>query len=81
MHHPMKKITLILLVAGSMAAVSCKPSSQKTESTQTQSFSLDTTQLKAGDVYYQCSMDTEVLSDLPGSCPNCGMDLTKKTKQ
>ena len=27
---------------------------------------------------YTCPMHTEVISDKPGSCPVCGMDLVKK---
>jgi hypothetical protein len=26
---------------------------------------------------YQCPMDTEVVSNKPGTCPKCGMDLEK----
>jgi len=32
------------------------------------------------DVYY-CPMDTEVVSNKPGVCPKCGMDLVKKEIQ
>ena len=27
---------------------------------------------------YTCPMHPEVISDAPGSCPKCGMDLVKK---
>jgi hypothetical protein len=29
-------------------------------------------------IVYTCSMDPEVISDKPGQCPKCGMDLVKK---
>ncbi len=29
-------------------------------------------------VVYTCSMHSEVISDKPGTCPKCGMDLVKK---
>lgn len=77
----MKQIALIFLTAAAMVAVSCSSSTKQSENNQAQSFSLDTTQLKTGDVYYQCMMDTEILSDMPGKCPKCGMTLTKKAKQ
>lgn len=31
--------------------------------------------------YYTCSMDPQVVSDKPGKCPICKMELTKVTKQ
>lgn len=30
-------------------------------------------------VYYTCSMHPEVIRDMPGKCPKCGMALVKKT--
>lgn len=42
---------------------------------------LDTTKLKSGDLYYQCEMDQDVISDKPGTCSKCGMDLIKKEKK
>ncbi len=27
---------------------------------------------------YTCSMDTDVVSNAPGKCPKCGMDLIEK---
>lgn len=29
-------------------------------------------------VVYTCTMHPEVISDKPGKCPKCGMDLVKK---
>jgi len=36
--------------------------------------------LPAGGEYYTCSMDPEVVSDKPGECPLCGMDLIEAAK-
>lgn len=47
----------------------------------TQNFNLDTTKLKSGDSFYQCEMNPEILSDKPGSCPTCGMDLSEIKKK
>ena len=33
---------------------------------------------KAAKVVYTCPMHPEVVSDVPGKCPKCGMDLVKK---
>lgn len=34
--------------------------------------------VKSGSVIYTCPMHPEVVSDRPGSCPKCGMDLEPK---
>ena len=47
----------------------------------TQIFNLDTTTFAAGTAYYQCPMDLSEISDKPGICPKCGMDLEKMVKQ
>lgn len=31
-------------------------------------------------VQYTCSMHSEILSDKPGNCPKCGMQLVEKSK-
>jgi len=36
--------------------------------------------LPASGEYYTCTMDPQVVSDKPGECPLCGMDLIKTTK-
>jgi len=46
-----------------------------------QVFDLDTSKLAAGTAFYQCPMDMEEISDMPGACPKCGMDLEKVVKQ
>lgn len=33
-----------------------------------------------GDVYYTCSMHTQVMQDKPGNCPICGMKLIEVSK-
>ena len=57
-------------------------SSDSTKSkVSSQIFNLDTTKLKSGDAFYQCEMNPEVISDKPGSCPTCGMDLSEIKKK
>ena len=34
--------------------------------------------IKKTAVVYTCKMHPEVISDKPGKCPKCGMDLVKK---
>lgn len=43
--------------------------------------SADTTKkTKSEKVQYTCTMHPEVLSDKPGKCPKCGMNLVKKVE-
>ncbi len=42
---------------------------------------IDTTKLATGAMYYQCSMDPEVITDKPGDCHKCGMKLDMKHKK
>lgn len=39
--------------------------------------STKTEQLAAGETY-TCTMHNEVMSDHPGKCPKCGMNLTRE---
>lgn len=89
----MKKSIMFSIAALMLVFNACNNSSPKNEnpgsgdSSKTapvkpvQQFSLDTTAMKAGEIFYQCSMDLEVISDKPGSCPKCGMDLDKVVKK
>ncbi len=36
------------------------------------------TAIKTAAVVYTCKMHPEVISDKPGKCPKCGMELVKK---
>ena len=75
----MKKIILSSFVALSLMISACSNSSTS-EKESTAGF--DTTKLKTGDAYYQCSMHPEVISDKTGNCPKCGeMELEKKEKK
>ena len=88
----MKKIIIataaILLMTGACNSSSTKSEQVKaTESVETnsadtaQQFNLDTTKLKTGEVFYQCPMHPEEISDKPDTCPKCGMDLEKTEKK
>ena len=76
----MKK-PLILLIAITAFMFSACNSSTTTEQSNSNLQSFDTTKLKAGDVFYQCEMHPEVLSDKAGTCSKCGMDLMKIEKK
>lgn len=82
----MKKHILVI-AAGVFMLGACTSSTKtndehaKAPADSTQIFNLDTTTLAAGTVYYQCPMDLEEISDKPGACPKCGMELESRTKQ
>ena len=85
----MKK-SMILLPAILLNLGACNSPSSKNEPTHmepkksenaSQTFNLDTTNIKSGQNYYQCPMDLEVISDIAGACPKCGMDLEAITKK
>lgn len=70
-------VTIIILFTTIL--ISCNQhASEKKEGSVT---TMDTTKLKAGESYYQCEMDHDVISDKSGSCSKCGMDLTKIEKK
>lgn len=81
----MNKLMIILAFATTLLFNACTNLSNKTEPVNqngnTQTFNLDTTKLNAGASFYQCEMDKEVISDMPGKCPKCGMDLTEIRKK
>lgn len=78
------KTLLVIAVLSSIFFLSCgNASSSGTETgndSTTQTFNLDTTKLHAGDSFYQCPMHPEFISDKPGSCPKCKMDLVEMKK-
>ena len=76
----MKKIILLSAVA-CMSLISACNSTKVEQGNGEQVFNLDTTKLAKGDTFYQCEMNPEVLSDKPGNCPKCGMNLEKIEKK
>ena len=68
----MKTVKLFFTVAILLATVSFA-NAQSTKNTQPKS-KTDT----AAKAVYICPMHPEVISDKPGKCPKCGMDLVKK---
>lgn len=89
----MKKTIILSAAAFALIFGACNSSSNKSEqknlvdSTKTQNvitkqtFNLDTTKLKSGNTFYQCEMDPEIISDKPGTCPTCEMDLSEIKKK
>lgn len=65
----MKKTILvgILLFSFGIVFTACSGNNSKAKTEQV-----------AADEIYTCNMHNEVMSDHPGKCPKCGMDLTKQ---
>ena len=53
------------------------PSNQKTE-TSDKKMTETKSENKEATKTYTCSMHPEVISDEPGKCPKCGMELIEK---
>jgi Cu(I)/Ag(I) efflux system membrane fusion protein len=62
-------ITALALLAGSFAFSACNSSAKPKASTEKPSGKKEV---------YSCEMNPEVISEKPGKCPKCGMELTKK---
>ncbi len=63
----MKKLLCMLM----LLAVGCVVSAQTTDTT------FNTKNNILAQVKYTCEMHPEVVSNKPGKCPKCGMELTK----
>jgi Cu(I)/Ag(I) efflux system membrane fusion protein len=65
----MKRIFFIAIILLSIGVVitACSGNGSNTKTEQL-----------AKDETYTCSMHNEVMSDKPGKCPKCGMDLVKQ---
>ena len=89
----MKKTIIYSATLAALIFSACNNSSKKVEQTNSsdsskresviaaQIFNFDTTKLKTGESFYQCSMHAEVLSDKQGLCPKCEMDLSELKKK
>ena len=73
----MKILTYLIIV---IALLSCKGNENKQESGKPDTLkTADTLNTNAVKTEYTCPMHPEVISDKPGSCPQCGMDLQAKS--
>ncbi len=75
----MKKLIIPSAIAIALLFSSCGNSGNEQKGNS--GSAMDTTKLKTGDIYYQCEMHPEVISDKPGKCSKCEMDLMKVNKK
>lgn len=64
------KIFLLLFIALS----GCKGNDNKQDKSD-----VDSTSINVSKTEYTCPMHPEVISDKPGQCPSCGMELEIKS--
>ena len=60
---------LALIISGTMVFAQSKTKSDKEQSTSTK------TEMQKSSVYYTCPMHPDVVSNMPGKCTKCGMDM------
>lgn len=77
----MKKLIILTATVITLMLGACNNNkSGPADKNAPQTYSLDTMKLKHGETFYECSMNPEVISNKPGQCPKCGMDLSEMKK-
>jgi hypothetical protein len=76
----MKKVSVVLSITilFFVAFTACKPAKDKEVKSETTESMDSTSNEQMAKVQYTCTMHPEVVTDAPGKCPKCGMDLVKK---
>ena len=67
------KTLILTTVSAIVFSISACNSEKKSESAGS-----DSSTIQTAGVSYTCSMHPEVISDKPGKCPKCNMDLIEK---
>lgn len=67
-------IAFVLLAATIFAACNSNSTSENKKDTAAATSTTDTSKMISA-VKYTCTMHPEVISDTPGHCPKCGMEL------
>jgi hypothetical protein len=66
-----------IIILGCLCLFATACNSNKQQQTQTPA---DTAAKKNTGIQYTCTMHPDVLSNKPGTCPKCGMELVEKNK-
>ncbi len=78
MNHTKILFVALLLAALFFIPVSCNTDNNNATSETTATTVKDQTTVLKNDTMYTCKMHNDVISDHPGKCVTCGMNLTKE---
>ncbi len=74
-----KNLSIVMLIALLVTGfVACNNSETKTDNSTTQTDTSGMKKVMGTDEMYTCTMHDEVMSDHPGKCPKCEMNLVKQ---
>ena len=74
-----RNISIVMLIALlTTGFVACNNPGTNNNNSTTQTDTSGMKQVMVTDEMYTCTMHNEVMSNKPGTCPKCGMDLVKQ---
>jgi hypothetical protein len=71
----MKKVIIASMLAAATIFAACNNNSDNKNNSSATS-NTDTSKIESA-VKYTCTMHPEVISDTPGHCPKCGMEMVR----
>ena len=75
----MKNISIVMLIVLLAAGfIACNNAGTNNNNSTTQTDTSGMRQVMVTDTMYTCKMHQNVISDKPGKCPKCEMDLVKQ---
>ena len=71
----MKKTIIAFMLAAASIFTSCSSGNSSENKKDSAAASISDTSKMTSAVKYACAMHPEVISDTPGHCPKCGMEM------
>ncbi len=75
----MKQAIAALMLFAVLIFTACSGASSSSTTKDTSVASTDSSKTMMASVKYTCKMHPEVISDTPGHCPKCGMEMIPMT--
>lgn len=75
----MKQAIIVSAIFVATFFAACSSGSSSSTAKDTSAASTDTSKKMIASVKYTCKMHPDVISDTPGKCPKCGMDMVPMT--